>query len=128
MTTVVGDLASAVDVYERVLSGRVLHRESADGADRAYVLVGIDTVIELAQPTVSGTRLAADLDANGDLPHSATFRVADLARAEQHAEKLGVGIADRAGETLTLDPDDCYGAVWSFTERAIPGDPRPAEA
>jgi catechol 2,3-dioxygenase-like lactoylglutathione lyase family enzyme len=128
MTTVVRDLPPAVDLYERVLGGRVLHRESSGGADRAFVLLGIDTVIELAEPTVPGTRLVADLDANGELPHSATFRVADLARAEQHAEKLGIGIVDRSDEAFTLEPDDCYGAVWSFTERAIPGDPRPAEA
>ncbi|MBO0730824.1 MAG: hypothetical protein J2P57_16325, partial [Acidimicrobiaceae bacterium] len=72
--------------------------------------------------------LAADLDANGELPHSATFRVVDLEAAERHTDKLGIGVADRRGDTLTLDPDDCYGAVWSFTERAIPGDPRPVEA
>ncbi|MBO0732290.1 MAG: hypothetical protein J2P57_23720, partial [Acidimicrobiaceae bacterium] len=96
MTTVVRDLGRAIDLYEGVLGGQVLHRESADGADRAFVLTGIDTVIELARPTMLGTRLAADLDANGELPHSATFRVVDLEAAERHTDKLGIGVADRS--------------------------------
>jgi hypothetical protein len=68
--------------------------------------------------------LAADLAANGELPHSATFAVRDLEAAERHVEKLGVRVAERHGSTLTLDANDCYGAVWSFTDQALPGDPR----
>ena len=33
---------------------------------------------------------------------------------------MGVGVVDRAGDTLTLDPADCFGAVWSFVEQDIP--------
>ncbi len=128
ITTVVRDLTAAVDLYEQVLGGETLHREASGGADRAFVLAGLDTVIELAQPTAGGTRLANDLGANGELPHSATFRVADLDAAERHIEKLSVGIVDRSDETFTLEPDDCFGAVWSFTEMSIPGDPRPTGA
>ena len=48
------------------------------GRDRVYVLVGTDTVVELARPLASGTRLADDLATNGPLPHQATFQVQDL--------------------------------------------------
>src|SRR5438874_1106383 len=70
------------------------------------------------------SRLAADLATNGELPHAASFRVRDLAAAERHVERMGVGVVDRAGDTLTLDPADCFGAVWSFVEQDIPNDPR----
>ena len=45
---------------------------------------------------------------------------------EKHTDTLGIGVADRSGTTLTLNPDDCFGAVWSFTDSALPGDPRGA--
>ena len=81
-------------------------------------------MIELAEPSAGSSPLAEDLAGNGELPHSATFKVADLSAVEAHAEKLGVAIAEMDGHTLTLDPDDCFGASWCFTERDLPGDPR----
>lgn len=125
MTTVVRDLAKARAFYEGPLEGKVFHTDSSGGADRAFVLVGTDTVIELAQPTSEASRLAADLAANGELPHSATFQVADLDAVEKHAGTIGVRVADRSDGTLTLDPDDTFNAVWSFREATLPGDPRP---
>ncbi|HUJ67657.1 MAG TPA: hypothetical protein VLX59_19085, partial [Acidimicrobiales bacterium] len=83
---------------------------------------------ELAQPVSEGSRMAAELAAHGELPYSATLRVRDLAAAESHIEKLGIGIVDRGRENLTLDPSDCFGAVWSFTELDVPGDPRAGAA
>jgi hypothetical protein len=124
MTTVVRELAKARHFYATALEGTVLHEESGAGAERCYIEVGQDTVIELAQPTSEGSRLAGDLAANGELPHSATFRVRDAAAAERHAEKLGIRVAERHGQTVTLDPADCFGAVWSFTEWALPNHPR----
>jgi catechol 2,3-dioxygenase-like lactoylglutathione lyase family enzyme len=124
MTTVVRDLEPARTFYEGVLGGTVFHEESSAQARRAFVLVGVDTVIELAQPTGEGSRLATDLAAHGELPHSATFRVSDLEAAENHVDKLGIGVAERAEQTLTLEPADCFGAIWSFTEGEIPNDPR----
>ena len=88
-------------------------------ADSVFVLVGTDSVVELARPTTDDSRLARDLADNGELPHACTFTVRDLELAERHIEKVGVRIADRAGEAITLDPDDCYGAVYTFTERAV---------
>jgi catechol 2,3-dioxygenase-like lactoylglutathione lyase family enzyme len=126
MTTVVRDLTKARAFYEGPLEGKTFHTESSGGAERAFVLVGTDTVIELAQPTSEASRLAADLAAHGELPHSATFQVADLDAVEKHTDTLGVRVADRSDGTLTLDPNDTFGAVWSFREAALPGDPRPS--
>jgi hypothetical protein len=124
MTTVVQNLDRARRFYEETLGGNAFLEEASASATSAYVLVGVDTVIELAQPLSEGSRLAADLAAYGELPHSATLRVADLAAAEAHVEKIGIGVAERGSHSLTLDPADCFGAVWCFTERDIPGDPR----
>lgn len=123
LTTVVRDVAAARQLYTSAFEGAVLHEETSGGADRCFVQVGTDTVVELAQPTSEGTRMAADLAAHGELPHSATFRVRDADAVERHAEKLGVRVAERQGETVTLAPDDCFGAVWSFTEWALPNRP-----
>ena len=54
-----------------------------------------------------------------------TFRVRGIDAVERHADKLGVRVADRSETSLTLDPHDCFGAVWSLTEAALPGDPTP---
>ena len=68
--------------------------------------------------------MATDLAENGELPHALTFKVRDLEAAERHVEKVGTGIIDRSGDTFTLDPADSFDAIYSFTDRTIPGDPR----
>jgi hypothetical protein len=123
-TTIVTDLDRARAVYEDAFAGRVLHEKTSAHADCAFVLVGTETIVELARPTISDGHLAADLARSGELPHAVTFTVRDLEAAERHVEKVGVGIAARSGEKLTLDPADCFDAVYSFTERVVPGDPR----
>jgi hypothetical protein len=124
LTTVVTDLDRARDLFAGPLEGRVLHRETSAVAESVFVLVGNDTVVELAKPTASGSRLAADLAANGELPHACTFTVGDLDAAERHIDKVGVRVADRGGDTFTLEPADCFGAVYAFTTNVVPGDPR----
>ena len=68
-TNAVDDLDRAKQVFGDLLGGTVFHEESDDVSERAYVLVGTDSVVELARPRASGTRLADDLAANGPLPH-----------------------------------------------------------
>jgi extradiol dioxygenase family protein len=125
MTTVVERLEPAVRFYSDVLEGRVFHHDATDEVDRALVLVGTDTVIEVACPRRSDSDLAVDLAEHGQLPHSATFRVDDLSAVERHVEKMGIRIADRSGSVLLLDPADCFGARWAFIADDLPGDPRP---
>jgi catechol 2,3-dioxygenase-like lactoylglutathione lyase family enzyme len=124
MTTVVRDLEAARRFYERTLGGTVFHHESSATATSAFVLVGLDTVVELARANDETSRLAADLAAHGELPHSVTLLVRDLENAERGVEKVGVRVVDRAGDALLLDPGDCFGALWRFTDRRLPGDPR----
>ncbi|MEX1006368.1 MAG: VOC family protein [Acidimicrobiia bacterium] len=123
-TTIATDLDCARALYEDALAGRVIHEASSADAESVFVFVGTETVVELAKPTRSGSLLARDLEQNGELPHAVTFTVRDLDAAERHVEKVGVGIADRSGDAFTLDPADCFNAVYSFTDRVIPGDTR----
>jgi catechol 2,3-dioxygenase-like lactoylglutathione lyase family enzyme len=127
MTTVVRDLDRARSFYADVLGGVVLSEETSADARHAFVLVGPDTIVDLAEPAAAGTRLAADLAEHGELPHSASFRVRDLAAAEKHVASLGIAVAERGADTIMLDPADCFGALWVLTERDVPGDPRVAD-
>jgi len=50
--------------------------------------------------------------------------VADLDRAAEHLERVGVSILARDDETILADPDDTFGAPFRFTTWRVPGDPR----
>jgi extradiol dioxygenase family protein len=124
MTTVVHDVNRARLFYEGTLGAVTFHEQASTVARSAFLLVGLDTVIELAQPVSEGSRMAADLAAHGELPYSATLRVRDLSSVEAHVEKLSIRVAEQGSRSITLDPADCFGAVWSFTDMDLPGDPR----
>jgi extradiol dioxygenase family protein len=124
ITAVVTDLANARSFYEEVLEGRVLHEETSEGGQSVFVLTGADIVVELAQPSSVDSRMRRDLAANGEVPHALTFKVRDLDAAERHVEKVGVRVAERQGDTFTLDPADSFNAVLAFTSRTFADDPR----
>jgi catechol 2,3-dioxygenase-like lactoylglutathione lyase family enzyme len=124
VTTLVADLSQARSFYEEVLDGTVLYEETSDNAKSAFVLTGPDLVVELAQPSSLDSRLRRDLTTNGELPHAVTFKVRDLDAAERHIHNVGVRVAERSGDTFTLDPSDCFNGVLGFTSRNFPDDPR----
>jgi len=124
LTTVVTDVEKARALFEGPIGGRHLHAEESATAESAFVWVGSDSIVELARPTTTDSRLAADLAGAGELPHACTFKVVDLEAAERHVEGVGVRVADRSGDGFTLEPEDCFGAVYAFTSRVVPGDPR----
>jgi hypothetical protein len=121
---VVTDVEKARALFEGPIAGRLLHLEESAIAESAFVLVGSDSIVELARPTTGDSRLAADLAGGGELPHACTFKVVDIEAAERHVEGAGVRVADRSGDGFTLEPADCFGAVYAFTSRVVPGDPR----
>jgi catechol 2,3-dioxygenase-like lactoylglutathione lyase family enzyme len=123
-TTIATDLDRARALYQDGLDGRVIHEEASADSESVFVFVGNETIVELARPVRSESLLGRDLEENGELPHAVTFKVHDLDAAERHVEKVGVGIVDRSGDMFTLDPADCFRAVYAFTDRVVPGDPR----
>jgi extradiol dioxygenase family protein len=124
LTNAVDDLDRATQVFGDLLGGTVFREESDETSARVYVLVGIDTVVELAQPTASDTRLADDLAANGPLPHQAMFQVQDLEAAIDHLEAVGTKVAERTDDTVVVDPSSTFGALFGFTTAVLPNDPR----
>lgn len=123
-TTIVRDLDRAQALYEQGLGARLLGRSTNATQESVFMFVGTETVVELAQPIGTGTPIAQDLAANGELPHACTFLVSDLDAAERHVEKVGVRVAERAGDMFALEPADCFGARYAFSTRALDGDPR----
>ena len=113
-------------MFGDLLGGTVFHQESDDTSERVYVLVGLDTVVELARPVASDTLLADDLATNGPLPHQATFQVRDLDAAVAHLEAVGTKVAERTDDTVVLDPASTFGALFAFTTAVVPNDPRDA--
>jgi hypothetical protein len=125
MTNVVRDVDRALPLFTGPLGGRVFHRQTTDVAESAFVMVGSDSVIELARPVTEDSMLARDLSDNGEIPHGVHFLVRDLDSVERHVEKLGIRVAERRGGAIVLDPRDTFNAVIGFTDEELAGDPRP---
>ena len=123
-TTIVADLQRATALYEQALQGRVLRKASAPDRDSVFVVVGSGTVVWLAPTDIPDRspgrrpgqqrRAAPRLHLHGP----------DLDAVERHMADVGVRVAEPAGDTLTLNPADCFNALYHFTTTAIPGDTR----
>lgn len=126
-TISVNDLRKASDLYTKVMSGRLLH-EGEVGVTKtrsAFIAVGEDMVIELAQPLDSSSVVAADMEQNNESLYAATFKVADLAQAEKYLRGKGVDFTANDGTTMLTDPATTHGVVMGFTTWGIPNDTRP---
>ncbi|HEY3941197.1 MAG TPA: VOC family protein [Acidimicrobiales bacterium] len=126
-TLAVRDLPRALDVYTKVLGGTLLHQVEVplSGTTSAFVRVGEDMVVELAQPRTDASPVALDIERNNESLYAATFKVADLAAAESYLAEKGVAFAANDGVTMLSDPATTHGVVMGFTTWSIPGDPRP---
>ena len=124
MTQVVRDLDKVRRQYEELLDAPTIHESATDLARSAFLFVGTESVVELAEPTERDSLLRRDLHASGEITHSVTFTVRDLEAAERHVAGQGVRILGRSTSSFTLHPDDALGAVISFSESSVPGDPR----
>jgi catechol 2,3-dioxygenase-like lactoylglutathione lyase family enzyme len=126
VTIVVPDVAMATKLYREVLGAPLLHRDTSGltGCTSAYVAVGPETVLELAQPAGPDGLAAGELAAHGGMCHAVAFTVADLDRVAAHLASVGVGLAGRDATTILTDPADSFGAPFRFTTTRVPGDPR----
>lgn len=124
ITTVVRDLGAAKKFYCDILGGKCFHEHETPGRKRsAFIAVGKDTVVELAQPTASSTAEAQDLEKNGEGVHALVFKTRNVARASDFLKSKNMR-PERAGDSISMGRDQCFGMVIGFTERPIPGDPR----
>jgi catechol 2,3-dioxygenase-like lactoylglutathione lyase family enzyme len=126
VTVTTRDVRQAAAFFETVLHAPVLHQ--GDGPTNhsrsAFVLVGDDLMIELAEPRDESSPLARDLDRFHESIYSLTFKVRDLAEAQTYLAGKGVAFFATSETTLVTDPATSRGAVMGFTIWSIPGDPR----
>jgi len=123
VTVVVKDVEAASVFFTEGLGGVAFHDGS--GATRSrFVLLGEETVVELAQPLDESSRAALDLASSGEIVHSICFKVADIDAAQAYLDECGIGVAERSEGGLVMDPADTFGALLSLTEADIPGDLR----
>jgi len=124
ITVVVRDLGKGKEFYQDALGGKLLHEEETAGYKKsAFVAVGEDTVVELAQPLSAQTPEARDLEHAGEGLYGVTFKTRDLARAAQFLESKKQRIESRNADSLVLNREDSFGIGIGFTQRKIPNDP-----
>jgi catechol 2,3-dioxygenase-like lactoylglutathione lyase family enzyme len=124
MTLVVRDLPATKRLYVDVLGGKLMHEEEIGSKRSAFVAVGEDSVVEIAQPLGSSSPEARDMEQNGEGIHALVFKTKNLQRAKDFLKSKNLRPQDDASGTALLDRDQAFGMVIGFTERALPNDPR----
>lgn len=125
ITVLVNDVAAACDFYASLLDATELsHRRSHHTeVESRFVLVGEDTVLELAQPLDRAGDLGQELTRVGQGPVGVTFKVRDLSQATAHLERHEAPIGSVDGAVL-LDRAQTWGVEFRFTDEGLDGDPR----
>jgi len=121
----VRDLPAAKRLYCDVLAGKLLHEEETAGRKlSAFVAVGEDTVVELAQPLSPASPEGRDMEQNGEGIYSLIFKTRDLAKAGDFLRSKQMRPEPDGADTIILGKDQAFGMVVGFTQRALPNDPR----
>jgi hypothetical protein len=126
VTVVVRDHRAAAKRYIDALGATALPDQPArtPRAHASFVLVGPETVIELAEPDDADCPLAVDLELVGDSICGVTFLVRDLDGARRFVTRHGGELADVADRTVAFDRAVTFGADYAFTDWPLEGDPR----
>jgi catechol 2,3-dioxygenase-like lactoylglutathione lyase family enzyme len=126
---VVRDLPAAQRLYYDVLGGTLIHEEEVQGRKQsAFVAIGEDTVVELAQPHSPATPEGRDLEQNGEGIHSLIFKTTNLGKARDFLKAKHLQPEPDGADTIALGPDQAFGMVFGFTQRALPNDPRRSQS
>ena len=122
---VVRDMAKAKRLYCDVLNGTLLHEERVEGRKRsAFVSIGEDSVVELAEPLSPDSTEGRELANNGEGIYSLVFKTNDLDRAEDFLSSKGHRPEAESSDTIVLDPEQAFGMRLGFTRRRLPNDSR----
>ncbi|AYJ50332.1 VOC family protein [Rhodococcus sp. P1Y] len=122
-TVITKDLDRATRIFANVLGGTVLERSSSTltGTEDVYVRVG-EAVVQLSLPTDSDSIAGRDMSKNGEMHHAASFRVADLDKAEAYLATKGIETSSRNDDTILSDPETTHGVPFRWTTKRIEGD------
>ncbi len=125
ITVVVRDLPVAKRFYCDVLGAKLIDEQDTPNQKRsAFVAVGEDTVVELAQPSSSTSPEARDMERNGEGIHALTFKTRNLARAADFLRSKQLRPDPDGTDSIALGPDQAFGMVIRFTEHTLRNDPR----
>jgi len=121
----VRDLPSAKRLYCDVLGGKLIHEEESAGIkSSAFVAVGADSVVELAQPLSSTSPEAHDMEQHGEGAYSIVFKTRDLSKANDFLKSKQLRPEAAGKDSIVLGKDQAFGMVVGFTQHALPNDPR----
>jgi hypothetical protein len=126
ITTVVHDQEAARKFFVDVLDAVALDDQAASvpDAEAGFVLVGEDTVMEVAHPTDPSSPLGQVLQTVGEVVTHVTFTVGDVDRAATFLERAPVDTASRTDHMIVLDAAQTWNTEFRFTDRVLAGDPR----
>ncbi len=125
MGIVVADLPGALELYRDVLGGELIHQEEVAGRKRsAFVAIGEDSVVELAEPLSPDSEEGRELAKNGAGIDSLIFKTNDLGAAGEFLRSKGLEPEPDGPDTLVLGRDQAFGMRLGFTRRGLPGDRR----
>jgi catechol 2,3-dioxygenase-like lactoylglutathione lyase family enzyme len=127
LTVLVRDMGAARALYVDVLEGKPLFEDARTARDThsLFIALGVDPVIvELARPLGGESAEARELERNGEMIYSVTFRLEDLDAGIAHLRKCGLEPSQRRDGTAVLEPAQALGAVFGFTGEDVPNDPR----
>jgi catechol 2,3-dioxygenase-like lactoylglutathione lyase family enzyme len=121
----VRDMTKAKRLYCDVLGGTLLHEESIAGRKKsAFVAIGEDSVVELAEPLTDDSVEGRELGKNGEGIYSLNFKTNSLQRASEFLRSKGHRPIAEGNETIVLDAEQAFGMRLGFTQRALPNDAR----
>ena len=126
ITVVVSDHAAARAFFVDVLDSVALDTQAStvEHADASFVLVGEDTVMELAQPTDVASPVASVLDQVGQCVVGMTFTIRDIEQASEHLALCEAPVLATTDHDIRLDASKTWNTEYRFTERVLAGDPR----
>jgi len=125
ITLVVHDVDAARRFYTEILDAVALPDQTGTpGTESTFVLVGEDTVLELARPTDDTSVLGRELSQVGQCVTGVTFKVADAARAAEHLTLRQAPVAAIGNHDITLDRTRTWNTDYRFTDLSLVGDPR----
>ena len=126
VTILVSKLREASEFYAGVLDGTPLAetRPTLDGTESSYVLVGDDTVIELAHPLDDTSELGRELHTAGQGVVAVSFKVLDVPKAEEHLRTWDAPVASTNSTEIVLNRKQTWGLEFRFRTTPLQGDER----
>jgi len=126
VTVVVHDADDAAGFYTDVLDAAALPDQPSTVGDAIarFVLVGEDTIVELAQPRDSASLIGQELASVGQCVTHATFTVRDVPAAHEHLVRVSAPVDAVHEHEVVLDRARTWNLEYRFTDRTLAGDPR----